>query len=259
MAGADAHRFVGVDTGFPTPPYLYDYPFHEPLTLFAYLAAVTSAIELVTSVLVLPQRQTVLVAKQAAEVSLLSGGRLRLGVGVGWNQAEFEALGADFHTRGLREAEQIVVLRKLWTEPLVSFKGRWHTLDLVGIAPLPGRPIPIWLGGGVGEATLRRVADLADGWMPNIRADEEGTAIVNRVKGYAEQAGRESSSLGIQVGLGLGRSDGPEQWIRMAKRWDELGATHLSLSGDGRGSELTTMQGLERAIEIKRVLRSALG
>jgi probable F420-dependent oxidoreductase len=256
VAGAHAERFAGVDTGFPAPPYLHDYPFHEPFTLFAYLAAVTSRIELVTTVLVLPQRQTVLVAKQAAEVSLLSGGRLRLGVGVGWNHAEFEALGADFHTRGERAAEQVVVLRRLWTEPLVTFAGRWHTLDRVAIAPLPARPIPVWMGGGTGEVTLRRIAGLADGWMPMARASTDIAGLADRMRGYLEEAGREPSSLGIQATVG---GPGPAgQWTAAARRWERAGATHLTLGG-GPDPGLTAMQRLEAAIEIKRVLELELG
>jgi probable F420-dependent oxidoreductase len=254
VAGAHAERFAGVDTGFPAPPYLHDYPFHEPFTLFAFLAGVTSRVELVTSVLVLPQRQTVLVAKQAAEVSLLTGGRLRLGVGVGWNHAEFEALGADFHTRGERTAEQVVVLRRLWTEPLVTFTGRWHTLDRVAIAPLPARPIPLWMGGGTGEVTLRRIARLADGWMPMARASADIEGLVARMRGYLQEAGREPSSLGIQATIG-----GPAgQWAPEARRWEQAGATHLSLGG-APDPGLTAMQRLERAIEIKRVLELELG
>jgi probable F420-dependent oxidoreductase len=257
VAGAAAERFIGIDTGFPAPPYLYDYPFHEPFTLFAYLAGVTSRIEFVTNVLVLPQRQTTLVAKQATEVALLSDGRLRLGVGVGWNHAEFEALGADFHTRGRREAEQIVVLRKLWSEPLVSFAGEWHTLDRVGIAPLPRAPIPIWMGGGLGEMTLRRVAALADGWMPNLRLSNAVEAIA-RMNRYLEEENRTSSSLGIQVGLTSGASDDPAEWVSTARTWRDLGATHLTLGGDIRSSGVAAMERLERAIEMKRVVEIGL-
>jgi probable F420-dependent oxidoreductase len=254
VAGAHADRFVGVDTGFPTPPYLHDYPFHEPFTLFAYLAGLTSRIEFVTSVLVLPQRQTVLVAKQAAEVSILSKGRLRLGVGVGWNHAEYEALGEDFHTRGRRVTEQIVVLRKLWSEPLVTFHGDWHTLDRVAIAPLPADPIPIWMGGGNGETTLRRVARVADGWMP-MGSSGIDNELVARMRGYLEEEGRPASSLGIQGGISA--SGEASDWLIAAKRWERLGATHLGITVS-RGSGLTAMQGLERATEVKRVLAAEL-
>jgi probable F420-dependent oxidoreductase len=258
VAGAHAERFAGVDTGFPAPPYLHDYPFHEPFTLFSFLAGVTGAIELVTSVLVLPQRQTVLVAKQAAEVALLSGGRLRLGVGVGWNHAEFESLGADFRTRGARVAEQVEVLRRLWTEPLVTFEGRWHTLDRVAIAPLPARPIPVWMGGGTGEVTLRRIARLADGWMPMARASSDVGELVVRMHGYLADAGREPSALGIQAGVGGTGQGDPAQWAAAARRWADAGATHLTLGGSP-DSGVTAAQRLERAVEIKRVLGLELG
>jgi probable F420-dependent oxidoreductase len=256
VAGAHAERFAGVDTGFPAPPYLHDYPFHEPFTLFAFLAGLTSRIELVTSVLVLPQRQTVLVAKQAAQVAQLSRGRLRLGVGVGWNHAEFEALGADFHTRGQREAEQIVVLRKLWTEPLVTFAGRWHTLDRVAIAPRPAHPIPVWMGGGTGETTLRRIARLADGWMPMARGSTDLEELTARMRGYLRDAGREPSSLGIQATVG--NAGAAAQWAADARRWEQAGATHLTL-GAGPDPALGAMSRLERSIEVKRVLERELG
>jgi probable F420-dependent oxidoreductase len=258
VAGAHAERFAGVDTGFPAPPYLHDYPFHEPFTLFAFLAGVTSRIELVTSVLVLPQRQTVLVAKQAAEVSLLSGGRLRLGVGVGWNHAEFESLGADFRTRGERTAEQVVVLRRLWTEPLVTFTGRWHTLDRVAIAPLPAQPVPLWMGGGTGEVTLRRIARLADGWMPMARASGDVGELAARMRGYLAEAGRDPAALGIQVTIGGAGQAEPGQWVAAARRWAEAGATHLTLGGSP-DSGVTARQRLDRAVEIKRALELELG
>jgi probable F420-dependent oxidoreductase len=257
VAGAHAERFVGLNTGFAEPPYLHDSPFHEPLTLFAYLAGVTSRLEFVTGVLVLPQRQTVLVAKQAAEVALLSGGRLRLGVGVGWNQREFEALGEDFHNRGARQAEQITVLRKLWTEPLVTFRGDWHSLDRVAIAPLPAAPIEIWMGGGFGEATLRRVAMLADGWIPALRHDSDLGELIDRMHRYLEEAGREPSSLRIQTWIGAtGSPDGP---VAAAKRFELLGVTHLGLTGGPPLSGVPPMEQLERAIEVKRLLELELG
>jgi len=255
VAGARADRLVGVNNGSSIPPYLYDDPFHEPFTLFSYLAALTSRIEFVTSVLVLPQRQTVLVAKQAAEVSILSGGRLRLGVGVGWNHAEYEALGSDFHTRGRRVAEQVVVLRKLWTEPLVTFQGDWHTLDRVGIAPLPTHPIPIWMGGGIGETTLRRIARVADGWMPMTSSDVD-SELIARMRRYLDETGRKASSLGIQGGI---RASGKRSdWLSAARRWAEFGATHLGITIN-HDSGLNAMQKLKQAIEVKRILAAELG
>jgi probable F420-dependent oxidoreductase len=255
VAGASAERFVGIDTGFRAPPYLYHHPFHEPFTLFSYLAGLTSRIEFATNVLVLPQRQTVLVAKQAAEVALLSEGRFRLGVGVGWNHAEYEALGADFHTRGRREAEQIQLLRKLWSEPVVTFEGQWHTVDRVGIAPLPRQPIPIWVGGGTGEATLRRVARLADGWMPMLRPD--GAAeLMTRMRRHLEEAGRDPASLAVQTGLAS--SGGPGDWVSAAKALAGVGVTHLAVMPGGDPAA-TALQGLERAREIKGAVELELG
>jgi alkanesulfonate monooxygenase SsuD/methylene tetrahydromethanopterin reductase-like flavin-dependent oxidoreductase (luciferase family) len=176
-------------------------------------------------------------------------------VGVGWNHAEYEALGADFHTRGRRVAEQIVVLRKLWTEPLVTFQGEWHALDRVGIAPLPAHPISIWMGGGMGETTLRRVARVADGWMP-MGSSGIDVELASRMRRYLEEAGRAASSLGIQGGITA--SGEASDWLIAAKRWEQLGATHLGINVS-RGSGLTAMQGLERAVEVKRVLSAELG
>ncbi|MFN8556944.1 MAG: TIGR03619 family F420-dependent LLM class oxidoreductase [Dehalococcoidia bacterium] len=151
--------------------------------LFSHLAAVTTRLQFVTSVLVLPQRQTALVAKQAAAVDILSSGQLRLAVGVGWNDAEYEALGTDFHTASRRLEEQVALLRRLWTEPLVSFEGRWHHLDRVGINPLPPqRAIPLWIGDGAGEQALRRVARLAGGWMPLLPPGENLRAALTRLR-----------------------------------------------------------------------------
>jgi probable F420-dependent oxidoreductase len=256
VAGAHADRFRDVATGFARPPYLYDDPFHEPLTLFTFLAGLTKRIAFATSVLVLPQRQTVLLAKQAAEVSILSGGRLRLGVGVGWNHAEYEALGADFHTRGRRADEQIEVLRRLWTEPLVTFRGQWHTLDRIGIAPLPAAPIPIWIGGGLGEATLRRVARLGNGWMP-MGLGNDAPGVVAKVRRYLKEAGRAPSDLGIQGGIGM--AGGPADWVAGARSWASLGATHLSIMVSERDPGSTAMERLQRAIAVLRVVQDEVG
>src|SRR5205085_5010163 len=145
--------------------------FHEPLVLFGYFAALTQRVELVTDVLILPQRQTALVAKQAAEVDVLSGGRLRLGVGIGWNPVEYEALGQDFHNRGQRIEEQVALLRRLFHDPVVTFAGRWHQVQAAGINPLPvRRSIPIWIGGSA-DAVLQRVARIGDGWFPQMRPE----------------------------------------------------------------------------------------
>src|ERR671936_271297 len=161
-------------------PYSYRHPFHEPLVLYGFLAAVTRRLELVTGILILPQRQTALVAKQAAAVDVLTGGRLRLGVGIGWNHVEYEALDEDFHTRGRRVAEQIAVMRRLWTEPLVSFTGKYHTIDRMAIAPLPvQRPIRVWFG-GMSEPVIKRLAKMGDGWFPQFQHSDEARATLER-------------------------------------------------------------------------------
>src|SRR5690606_7915272 len=227
---------VGVDTSTRpgwTGPYTVDSLFHEPMVLYGYLAAFTK-LELVTTVVVLPQRQTVLVAKQAAEVDLLTGGRFRLGGGVGWNEAEYIALNENFHNRGRRTEEQIEVMRLLWTQRVVTYEGRWHNLPGVGINPLPvQRPIPIWMGGR-SEPAYRRIGRLADGWMPQFPPTDEGLAIVERVRQYAREAGRDPATLGLEARLTIGKST-PDEWHRQVERWREAGATHLLINTLGMG------------------------
>jgi probable F420-dependent oxidoreductase len=210
-------------------------PIHEPLVLFGYLAALTQRIELVTEVLVLPQRQTVLVAKQAAEVDVLSGGRLRLGIGIGWIPDEFVALGAEYRDRGARSEEQIAVLRALWTEPVVTFAGRWHQIAGAGINPLPlQRPIPLWIG-GMAELTLARVGRLGDGWFPlDVPPDDAARAMIGRLREYAVEAGRDPAAIGIEGILSIATVP-PTQWLSHAEQWREIGASHLAVSTIGAG------------------------
>lgn len=210
-------------------PYTSDTLFHEPFVLFGYFAACTQQIELVTGVIILPQRQTALVAKQAAEVDVLSGGRLRLGIGVGWNSVEYEGLNEEFGNRGARSEEQIQVLRQLWTEPVVTFKGRWHQIDAAGIKPLPvQRPIPIWIGGGA-DKVLERTARIGDGWFPQMPPDNTARDAIRRLRAYAEAAGRDPGTIGVEARLSLGRV--PESgWREYVERWRDLGATHLSIN-----------------------------
>jgi probable F420-dependent oxidoreductase len=212
--------------------HTYDVAYHEPFVLFGFLGAVTERLELVTAILILPQRQTALVAKQAAELDLLTGGRLRLGVGVGRQWMEYEALNEDFHDRGQRIEEQVEVLRRYWTEELVTFEGKWHHLDRVGINPLPvQRPIPIWMGsffGFVNERVIERIGRMADGWMPQFPPDELAP-ILERVRGYATDAGRDPADLGIECGIRAGSDDDPETWIDLALAYRDLGATHLKV------------------------------
>ncbi|MEI8408160.1 MULTISPECIES: LLM class F420-dependent oxidoreductase [unclassified Kribbella] len=222
--------------------------FHEVFVLFGYLAAITSKVELVTGVLVLPQRQTALVAKQAAEVDVLSGGRLRLGVGIGWNQVEYQALGVPFKQRGALLEEQVDVLRRLWAEPVVSYDGKFHQIEEAGLNPLPGRRIPIWFGGGA-EAVLRRTGRIGDGWMPQTAPTTEAKARVDRLRTYAAEAGRDPATIGIEPRLTL--ADLPEKdWPAFIEGWRNLGATHLAVN--------TMRLGLKRPEEHAAVLRDVL-
>jgi probable F420-dependent oxidoreductase len=209
-------------------PYDYRAEFLEPFVLFGYLAAATRRIELVTGVLVLPQRQTALVAKQAATLDLLCGGRLRLGVGVGWNAYEYAALGEDFHTRGRRIEEQVMLLRRLWSEPLITLEGRWHRVPDMGLNPQPGRAIPIWFGGHA-EPVLRRVARLGDGWMPTHRSPADAQPALEQLWRLVEEAGRPREAIGIEARLPYGGGN-PDEWATLVTGWQAAGATHLSLN-----------------------------
>ncbi len=227
---------VGADPVVHAPwtgPYDMHTPFHEPMVLFGYLAAVTS-LELVTGIIILPQRQTVLAAKQAAEVDLLTAGRFRFGVGLGWNAVEYEALGKDFSNRGRRLEEQIPLLRHLWTEPTVTFEGTYERVIGAGLAPLPvQRPIPIWIGAQSTPA-YERVGRLADGWFPQVPPGprlEEARAIVDAA---AAQAGRDPSTLGMEGRVSWG-ADGGAKLAEQAGRWRVAGATHLSINTMGAG------------------------
>jgi probable F420-dependent oxidoreductase len=234
-------------------PYTSESPFHEVFVLFGYLAAVTERIELVTGVLVLPRRQATLVAKQAAEVDVLSGGRLRLGVGVGWSAVEFEGLDADFRDRGARCDEQIGVLRALWQEHAISFAGRWHHIEGVGINPLPVRgTIPIWIGGDV-QATLRRVARLGDGWFPEMRPNQRARDMLERMREYVNEAGRDPAALGVEARLDLTHWRDEAEWRVFAGGWQELGATHLSVNTMGLG-----LASVAEHIETLRRVKAAL-
>jgi probable F420-dependent oxidoreductase len=224
VLGADVSRHPGWEG-----PYTHRDMFHEPFVLYGYLAALTQRLELVTAVIILGQRQTALVAKQAAEVDVLSGGRLRLGVGIGWNAVEYEALNEDFHNRGRRCEEQIAVLRALWTQEVVDFHGRWHRITHAGLNPLPvQRPIPLWLGGRA-EAVVKRVARLADGWFPQFAPDDAGRRTIERLHAYAREAGRDAATIGIEGRIAIA-SNASDTWARQAEAWQALGATHLSVN-----------------------------
>ena len=229
-------------------PYTEESVFHEPLTLMSWIAAFTERIELATGVLVLSQRQAALVAKQAAEVQLLSGGRLRLGLGTGWNYVEYESLGVPYAGRGRRLEEQVEVMRALWTEPVVDYTGRFHRIDRAGLRPLLGRPVPIWFG-GFSEAQQDRCARIGDGFT-FMRPSSLALAAVDRIRRRAEELGRDPDALGFEVAVpGSGAP-----LVEAIERWRSAGGTHATVGVEGTGPELVA--GLER---VARDLGSLLG
>jgi probable F420-dependent oxidoreductase len=210
-------------------PYTFEDPFYEPFLLFSYMAGQTARLGFITGVIILPQRQTALVAKQAAILDVLCAGRLRLGVGVGWNAVEYEALNQDFSTRGAREAEQVALLKRLWTEPLVTYEGRWHTIHDAGLNPLPvQRPIPVWFGGHA-DAVLRRMARLGDGWLPGYRRVKDARPSLDRLETYLAEHGRAWGDFGLEPRLLYGDGD-RGRWAAIVDEWRAAGATHLALN-----------------------------
>ena len=215
-------------------PYTHRDPFMEPFVLFTYMAAVTTRLGFIPGILILPQRETALVAKQAATLDVLCGGRFRLGVGTGWNEVEYVALAQDFSTRGQRQEEQLEVLKLLWTQELVTFKGRWHDIPDAGINPLPvQRPIPLWFGGHA-DVVLRRAARLGDGWLPGFRTAEAAREHLDRLDGYLAEAGRDRATFGLEPRLHWGNGD-LDALGRALEGWRAAGATHISLNTMGAG------------------------
>jgi probable F420-dependent oxidoreductase len=245
LLSAEPGRFEGR----PLPTYVG--PFHEPFALFSFLAGITKHLEFRTSILILPLFQTALVAKAAAELSILSGGRFQLGVGISWNPAEYEALGQELHTRGRRMEEQIAVLRLLWTEPFVTFKGRWHNFDRVGLNRLPPAPIPVLIGCGTEDKPLRRVAKIADGWLPI----GDPTEPMLRLRRFLEEEGRDPAKFSLGGRL-VATSEGVDAWIKAAKALEEVGVTDLTISAP---PELDPAQAMERLVAARNALASALG
>jgi probable F420-dependent oxidoreductase len=221
-------------------PSLYDHtmPWHEPMVLFGFLAGITSSLELTTGILISPQRQTALLAKQAAEVDVLSGGRLRLVVAIGWNDVEYEGMGVDFHQRAPIMEEQVEVLRRLWTEDVVTFSGRFHTMPAVGINPLPNEPIPLWFG-GQSEVVLRRIGRLADGWFPYYSSfsEERIRADLSTIHESARLTGRDTADIGLEGAIYFYDDRFPmlpggrmppqtiDECVEYANTWKALGAT----------------------------------
>ena len=228
----------------------YTGPFNDAFVTFSYLAGVTQRIRFVSGILILPALPTALVAKQVAELAFISGGRFDLGIGVSWNATEYRALGQDFRSRGARMEEQVTVLRRLWAEPYVSFKGKFHDLDNIGLARPVTAPIPIWFGTGTSEPVLRRVARLADGWMTigNFLPD------VPRFQQYLRDAGRNPANFPIR-GMLIAGDDGPEAWIRTASAYRDAGVTHIII---GAAPGLAADAGLRRVVEARDILVKAL-
>jgi probable F420-dependent oxidoreductase len=234
-------------------PYTAHTMFHEVFVLFGFLAAAVPKLELVTSVVILPQRQTALVAKQAAEIDILTGGRLRLGVGIGWNWVEYEALGKNFKDRARRYEEQIELLRRYWQEPIFTHEGRYEKVTAAGINPLPiQRPIPIWIGGSA-EPALKRAAELADGFFPQRPLEGGWPATFERMKGWREAAGKDWSTYGIEARVNAGTGT-PDEWRQTFEEWKGLGATHITVNTMNGG-----LVGPEQHIQRIREVKEALG
>lgn len=217
-------------------PYTHESMFHEPFVTYGWMAGFTKHIEFVTGILILPQRQTALVAKQAAQLDHLSNGRLRLGIGVGWNAVEYEALNEDFSVRGRRSAEQVQLLRELWTKRLVTFEGEFHTINDAGVYPMPvQQPIPLWFGGGA-DAVLRRMAVMGDGWMPNTMSLEKLKPVHETILGYLDEAGREPESFGLDIRINIFRYE-ENEWTGLLQEWRDYGVTHACINTMGFGLE----------------------
>jgi probable F420-dependent oxidoreductase len=238
VVGAEKADHPELERVFPIESRL-----HEPMTLFAYLAGVAPRLGVLSSVIILPQRQTTLVAKQAAEIDVLSGGRLRLGVGIGWNPLEFTSLGMEFRNRARRFEEQLEVMRRLWTERIVTFDGRYHQLPAVGINPLPiQRPIPLWIGASA-EAAVKRACAIGDGYLPLAPLEGGWQATMDKINGWLREAGRDPSKFGIEgrVNAAVGT---PDEWRNMIDMWRGFGASHLSVGTQGLGGVAAQVQRL---------------
>lgn len=235
-----------------TPTYNERDPFHETFVMLGFLAAVTRKIRLSSGVLISPQRQTGLIAKQAAEVDLLCGGRLRLGIGVGWNHVEYEALGTEWKTRGARQAEQIELLRRLWCDDLVTFNGRFHQMTAVNIMPPPvQRPIPLWLG-GISDGAIKRAARLGDGWMPILAPDAQAGQKLALLREEMAKHGRDPAAFGLEAWLRMHDTD-PQQWAAAADGWRRLGAHYVMLYPMFRSAKF------EDQIDILRRFKAVAG
>jgi probable F420-dependent oxidoreductase len=235
-----------------TGPYTEKEPFHDPFVMFAYLAAITSRIELVTGILILPQRQTVLVARQAADLDLLSNQRLRLGVGIGWNYVEYDAMGEDFSVRGKRVGEQIALLRRLWTEDLVTFKGDYDAIDRAALNPRPKRLIPLWFG-GFADVALQRAAAIGDGFI-FVDGAADAFEQIDKIKQYLKQASRPLEGFGLHCNML--RAKKPEDVVETLSRWRDVGGTHASVNTMGQ-KFTTTEQHIDYLKRVADAIRAA--
>ena len=248
VLGADPDRPGGF-----RGPYDKDVAFHEPFSVFSFMAAVTNSITFMTAVLILPQRQTALVAKQAAELAILSGNRFRLGIGTGWNEVEYEALGVPFAARGARQSEQVELLRQLWREDSLTFEGKHHTVTRASILPRPTESVPIWFG-GIAPALLRRCARLGDGWVPLGGPNDASAQALATMREHREAAGLSWEGFGIQAQAQY-RGGTPERWQNHASRWKQLGCTHLAIATHNAGNA-TVEDHLRAAGEYLDAVRS---
>ncbi len=250
VLGADRDR----PGGWPKNSYDKDVAFHEPLTTFAFIAAITEQLELMSTVLILPQRQTALVAKQTAQIAILSNNRFRLGVGIGWNRVEYEALNERFSNRGKRQNEQVELLQALWQADSLDYQGAYHHIDKASINPRPSAPIPVWFGGSA-PAALERCARLGDGWIPLMGANDKARACVESIRQYRQAAGRSMDDFGIQAQAQY-QGGTPERWQSHAGKWRDMGATHIAIATHNAGP--TNVDGhLARVEEYLKVVTQA--
>jgi len=223
VLGADRDRPGGFEG-----PYDKDVAFHEPFTTFAFIAAVTKKLDMITTVMILPQRQTVLVAKQAAELAILSNNRFKLGIGVGWNAVEYTGLNENFKNRGKRQEEQVELMRLLWESEVLEYKGDYHHIDKASINPRPSKSVPIWFGGGAPQL-IERCADLGDGWIPLMGPNEAARKTLAAIKEKRKSKGLDWDNFGVQAQAQYAGGDA-ERWNKHAEKWRDLGASHLAIA-----------------------------
>ena len=245
VLGADRDRPGGFEG-----PYDKDVAFHEPFTTFAFIAAVTKKLDMITTVMILPQRQTVLVAKQAAELAILSNNRFKLGIGVGWNAVEYTGLNENFKNRGKRQEEQVELMRLLWESEVLEYKGDYHHIDKASINPRPSKSVPIWFGGGAPQL-IERCADLGDGWIPLMGPNEAARKTLAAIKEKRESKGLDWDNFGVQAQAQYAGGDA-ERWNKHAEKWRNLGASHLAIAT--HNAEPTNVDG--HLVRIKEYLNA---